>query len=137
MKTPLFASGNAALPCPENFSLALGGPLFQLFRWAHLSDDGLQLVRRRAVVVALFAWLPLLFLSTFERHLVGGSTTVPFMMDLEVHVRFLVAVPLLIGAELMVHERLRSAVRQFLERRLIPEDAMARFDAAIVSSSRL
>jgi hypothetical protein len=34
----------------EDFSLVLGGPLFQLFRRAHLSGDGLELVRRRILV---------------------------------------------------------------------------------------
>jgi hypothetical protein len=137
MKSFMAASGNAVQPTAENFSPVLGGPLFQLFLRAHLSDDELQLVRRRAVVLALFAWLPLLLLSTLERHLFGGGLAVPFMMDVEVHVRFLVAVPLLIGAELMVHRRIRPAVTQFLERRLIPEDAMPRFDAAVASSFRL
>jgi hypothetical protein len=137
MKSPTSASSNGVIASSENFSLVLGGPLFQLFLRARLSDDALQLARKRALVVALFAWLPLLLLSTFERHLFGGSTTVPFVMDLEVHVRFLVAVPLLIGAELMVHQSLRPAVQQFLERQLIPDGAMAQFDAAIASSFRL
>ncbi len=131
------ASGNAVLPTAENFSPVLGGPLFRLFLRINLSDDELRLVRRRAVVLALFTWLPLLLLSTFERHLFGGGLALPFMMDVEVHVRFLVAVPLLIGAELMTHRRLRPAVQQFLERRLIPDSEMARFDAAVASSFRL
>ena len=131
------ASGNAVLPTAENFSPVLGGPLFRLFLRINLSDDELRLVRRRAVVLALFTWLPLLLLSTFERHLFGGGLALPFMMDVEVHVRFLVAVPLLIGAELMTHRRIRPAVQQFLERRLIPDSEMARFDAAVASSFRL
>lgn len=131
------ASGNAVLPTAENFSPVLGGLLFRLFLRINLSDDELRLVRRRAVVLALFTWLPLLLLSTFERHLFGGGLALPFMMDVEVHVRFLVAVPLLIGAELMTHRRLRPAVQQFLERRLIPDSEMARFDAAVASSFRL
>ena len=40
----------------------------------------------------------------------------PFLLDVEVHVRFLVAMPLLIGAELVVHRRMRPVVKQFLER---------------------
>jgi len=31
--------GVGSLPAPEDFSLVLGGPLFQLLRRAHLSDD--------------------------------------------------------------------------------------------------
>jgi hypothetical protein len=69
--------------------------------------------------------------------LLGGSAAVPFLLDVEVHVKFLVAMPLLIAAELVVHRRMRILVKQFLERHLIPEGAMTRFDAAIASALRL
>jgi hypothetical protein len=36
-------------------------------------------------------------------------------MDVGLHVRFLVAMPLLIAAELIVHERLRAVAKVFLE----------------------
>ena len=62
---------------------------------------------------------------------------VPFLMDVEVHIRFLVTMPLLIIAELVVHRRMRPLVQQFLERNLIPESAMARFEAAVASAFRL
>ena len=120
-----------------DFSLVLGGPLFQLLLQAHLSDDALMLVRQRILFISLFAWLPLLGLAGLEGHLSEGATTVPFLLDLEVHVRFLVAIPLLIAAELVVHQRLRPVVRQFLERRLIPESKIPQFRAAIDSSIRL
>ena len=48
---------------PPDFSLVLGGPLFQLLRRTHLSDDALLMVRRRILVSALLAWFPLLLLS--------------------------------------------------------------------------
>jgi len=122
---------------PRDFSLVLGGPLFQLLRRAHLSDDALMLVRQRVVVIALLAWLPLLVLSALEGHVLGGSVAIPFLLDVEAHVRFLVAMPLLIIAELVVHRRMRPLVRQFLERNLIPESAMTRFEGAIASAFRL
>jgi hypothetical protein len=56
---------------------------------------------------------------------------------MEVHVRFPVALPLLIVAELVVHERMRPLLQQFRERNLIPGAAMARFDPAIASAFRL
>jgi hypothetical protein len=58
---------------------------------------------------------------------------VPFLWDIEANVRFLVAAPLLIVAELVVHQRMRLIVRQFLDRNLIPEEALPRFDGAIAS----
>ncbi len=122
---------------PPDFSLVLGGPLFQLLRRAHLSDDALLLVRQRVIVIVLLAWLPLLLLSALEGNLWGGSTVVPFLFDIEVHIRFLVALPLLILAEIVVHRRMRPLLQQFLERNLIPENAMTRFESAIASAFRL
>jgi hypothetical protein len=122
---------------PQDFSLVLGGPLYQIFRKAHLTGDALELARQRIIVISLFAWLPLLVLSALEGQLLGVRVAVPFLLDLEVHVKFLLTVPLLIAAELVVHERMRFVVRQFLERNLIPESAMPRFDAAIASAFRL
>ena len=120
-----------------DFSLVLGGPLYQLWRRSHLTDDALEQVRLRIIVISLFAWLPLLLLSALEGHLLGGKAAVPFLLDIEVHVRFLVVVPLFIIAELVVHQRMRFVVRQFLDRNLIPESALPRFDAVIASAFRL
>jgi hypothetical protein len=136
-RTTESSEGLGSLPVPQDFSLVLGGPLFQLLLRAHLSDDALTLVRQRIIVIALLAWLPLLVLSTLEGQVLGGSVAVPFLLDVEVHARFLVAMPLLIAAELVVHRRMRPLLQQFLERHLIPESAMTRFNAAITSAFRL
>ena len=120
----------------QDFSFILGGPLFQLLRRAHLSDDALHLVRLRIGVIALLAWLPLLGLSALEGTLRGG-VTVPFFLDADVHVRFLVALPLLILAELVVHQRMRPIARAFLDRNLIPREALDRFDEAMRAAFRL
>jgi hypothetical protein len=121
----------------QDFSLVLGGPLFQLFRQAHLTGDALELLRRRILVISLLAWLPLLILSALEGQLLGGSAVVPFLLDVEVHIKFLGVLPLLIIAELVVHQRMRFVVKQFLERHLIAENDLPRFDAAIASAFRL
>ena len=115
----------------------MAGRSSSCLRRSHLTDDALQLVRQRIIVISLFAWLPLLALSALEGQLLGGRVAVPFLLDVEVHVKFLLVMPLLIVAELVVHQRMRLVVRQFLERNLIPESALARFDAAIASAFRL
>ena len=121
----------------QDFSLVLGGPLYQLLRRSRLTDDALHLVRRRIIVISLLAWLPLLALPALEGVALGGNVAVPFLLDVEVHVKFLLVIPLMIAAELVVHQRMRFVVRQFLERNLIPESALPRFDAAIASACRL
>lgn len=121
----------------EDFSLVLGGPLFQLFRRAHLSDDALHLARRRVIVIALICWFPLLVLSAADGQLLHGTVAVPFLRDVDVHVRFLIAVPLLIGAEVVVHMRMRKLVQLFLDRHLISESSMSRFEKAVDAALRL
>jgi hypothetical protein len=122
---------------PPDFSLVLGGPLYQLLRRARLSDDALHLQRRRIVVIALLAWLPLLVLSAPGGHLLGSSVAVPFLMDVDVHVKFLVVIPLLVAAELVVHQRMRTLTTTFRDRNLIPDSAETRLQAAIASAYRL
>jgi len=120
-----------------DFSIALGGPFYRILRRIHLSGDSLKLLRQRVIVLSLVAWLPLLLLSALEGHALGGSVSVPFLTDLEAHARFLLVLPLLIIAELVVHRRMHTVVRQFLERKLIPEDAITRFEDATASANRL
>jgi hypothetical protein len=127
----------SASPAGGDFSLVLGGPLYQLLRRAHLADDALSLQRRRIVVITLLAWLPLLVLAALDGRLMGGGVAVPFLFDVDLHVKFLVALPLLVVAELVVHQRMRSLVENFQARRLVPAESIGRFEAAIASAYRL
>jgi len=121
----------------EHFSIVHGGPLFQLLLRAHLTGDALTLVVRRVILFVLISWVPLLALSAFGGHLLDGNVALPFLQDIETHIRFLVVVPLLLAAELVVHRRLLPVARSFLDRDLIGAADEERFDAAITSAFRL
>src|SRR6185295_4098603 len=56
---------SAATPLtdPGDFSIVLGGPLFQLLRRAHLSGNALELQVQRVLAMTAVSWLPLLILS--------------------------------------------------------------------------
>jgi hypothetical protein len=43
-----------------DFSLVLGGPLYQLLRKAHLEGDAMELLHRRVLAAILLTWVPLL-----------------------------------------------------------------------------
>jgi hypothetical protein len=137
MTAPTTASYAQAVRDAQNFSLVHGGPLFQLLLRARLASDGMTLVGRRAIVFVLIGWVPLLVLSARDGHLLDGGVAVPFLRDLETHIRFLVVIPLLLAAELVVHRRLMPVVRAFLDRDLIRDADDERFDAAINSAFRL
>ena len=120
-----------------DFSVVLGGPLFQLWRRSRLAGNGLELLHRRIAVFVVVSWIPLLLLSVAEGRAWGGSETLPFLYDIEAHVRQLIALPLLILAEWVVHQRMRPVVQQFLSRGLIPDSQRPAFDAAVASAMRL
>ncbi len=120
----------------QDFSLVLGGPLYQLLVRSRLEDSALGHLKRRIVVIALLAWLPLFLLCLFDGKALGG-VRIPFLYDIEMQLRFLVALPLFIVAELMVHRRIRTIVQQFLDRGIIPGEALPRFSAIIDSAMRL
>ena len=126
-----------ATPLEEDFSIVLGGPLFQALRRAHLTGDALEMVRRRISFFALLAWLPLLALAVLDGKAWGGAVAVPFLYDIDVHARFLVALPLLIVAELVVYRRMRAIVAQFVTLGLVRGSVRERFDQAIAGAMRL
>jgi hypothetical protein len=113
----------------------LGGPFYQLCLRSRLVRPAVELVERRIVAFAAAAWLPLLVLSILDGNAAGG-TKVPFLLDPDVHVRFLLALPVLIWAELAVHHYLSLVVSAFVERRIVGPGERARFDAIIAASMR-
>jgi hypothetical protein len=123
-------------PPPEDFSLVLGGPLYQMCMRLRLVRPPADLTERRVIAVIVMAWLPLLGLTLAGGTALGGAT-VPFLFDLHVHIRFLLALPLLIGAEPMVHQRLRVTVSQFIDRGIIAPEDRPRFDGIIAAAMRL
>jgi hypothetical protein len=133
--------GKTAMSLPSvsqetsDFSLVLGGPCYQLFRRAHLSGTALEFLWRQMVVISLSAWLPLAILTIIYGHSLG-SQNLSFLRDIESHARFLVALPVLIFAERVVHDRIRPVVKRFVERGVITQKDLPTFYSAINSALR-
>jgi hypothetical protein len=121
---------------PPDFSLVLGGPLYQMFRRTHLTGPTLQLLRRRIAFFVLFCWVPLAVLSLVDAHFLGG-TKLPFFRDILTHVRLLVALPVLILAEVIVHQRIPPVVKGFVERCVVTPEDLPKFYSAIHSALRM
>jgi hypothetical protein len=127
---PLFAEPE------EDFSLVLGGPLYQFWRRLHAAGPTLDLLMRRMIGIPLVAWLPLLVLTVYEGVAIG-RVPVPFLYDLDAHARFLVAIPLLLLAEVVIHQRIRPVVRQFVDAGIVTPQVLPGFRAAIDRAMRL
>jgi hypothetical protein len=84
----------------------------------------------------MIAWLPLLILSLLGGHALGGGITLPFLHDIETQIRLLIALPVLIFAELIVHMRLRPVLQRFVDRNIVLADDLPKFHAAIDSATR-
>lgn len=120
----------------QEFSPALGGPLFQLYLRAHLSGSALELLRRRLLVIPLFAWTPLFILAALGDRAFSG-VRIPFLNDVEAHTRFLVALPLLVLAEVFVHRRVSPLMPRLVERGIVVGDDVPLLEAAVRSAVRI
>src|SRR5688572_7094351 len=131
------AAQHAGSPAaPEDFSLAVGGPLYRLLLKARLARPPLALLHRRLLLIPALAWLPLLALTLADGRAVGG-VAIPFLHDVEAYARFLVALPVLVMAEVILHRCLGDVVAQFRLRRMVPPETAPRFSAAMDSAIRL
>jgi len=119
-----------------DFSLVLGGPIFQLLRKSHLEGEAMELLHRRIFACILLTWFPLLLLSALGTG-IGSVGRISFFHDIEVHARFLVALPILLGAELLVHSRVRPIVRRFVEWRIVLPHDILLFHKAIESAVKI
>ncbi|MDX1902455.1 MAG: hypothetical protein SFW66_10745 [Gammaproteobacteria bacterium] len=121
---------------PEDFSLAVGGPLYRLCLLVGLLKKPLLLYKRRIIFISLLAWLPLFLLAAFGGVAFGG-VKVPFIYDIDVHVRFIIALSLLIYAEVIAHDRIHVVVEQFLKTNIISANDRQKFQHIIASAVRL
>src|SRR3954454_14794556 len=96
----------------EDFSLVLGGPLYQLMLRSGLIDPPLGHLAWRIGVITGIAWLPLVLLTIFAGRFAGG-VRVPLLYDFEVHTRLLFSLPLMILAELVVYGRMGFVRAEF------------------------
>lgn len=81
-------------------------------------------------------WLPLLFLSAITGHVFGGYG-LPFRDDIETHVRYLIALPALLIAEFLVHQRILPVLKLFVERGILASEDVPKFQAAINGATRV
>src|SRR5262245_30144370 len=92
-------------PSKEEFSLVVGGPLYQLYLRGHLAQHPLDLLHRRILTFILITWVPLFVLTVIGGKAFDG-VHVPFLKDLATHVRFLISIPLFLIGEITVHNNI-------------------------------
>jgi hypothetical protein len=124
-------------PNVRPFLLMEGGPLYHVEQRVGLMKKGKRLTIRRAVVAALLAWFPLLILSAIQGAAWGHKVDVPYLRDFSAWTRFLIAIPLLLLAEIIIGPRVSEAAEHFVTSGVVTEKDYQRFDRAIVDGLRL
>jgi hypothetical protein len=108
------------------FSLTEGGPGSSVMKRLHLVHPELGTgAMRTAVCLIALTWAPLFLLCLLEGLALRG-VRVPFVYDIAAHARFLLAVPVLVLADIPIGVRLRQVVRQFIAAHLIRENEKAK-----------
>jgi len=115
----------------EGFSLVNGGPSHRLMLRVGLARPDAPRLGKRAVVISLFAWLPLLALALAQGLAYGTAVRVPLLFDLVTYARFLIALPVFIGAERVIDRWASAALRHFRDSDLVREEDAPRFEWAL------
>jgi len=121
----------------DDFSITRGGPLHSLLARLGLSGDQRRQVARKVVFAILVTWLPLLVLSLIQGQAYRTQTQIPFLKDLAVNVRFLIAVPILILAEPAIDQKWRILVLEYIRSGLVSQKDLPCFEEAIKGTTRL
>ena len=112
----------------RNFSIVVGGPVYDLLHRFNLVRQTLPNVGRRVVALLAVIWLPLLLLSLRDGVAFGHQVRIPFLYDFAVYGRFLIGLPLLLYAELLIDPAIRQAVAEFVDARLVPDQELPEFE---------
>src|SRR5687767_4220742 len=107
-----------------------------LARLGLMKSDGLR-VGRRALLLAVIAWVPLVLLSAVEGLALRPDPRESMLLDIAAHARYLIGLPLLVIAEAVCLPQLASIARHFDGMGLIPPANRPRYDQLLESTRRL
>jgi hypothetical protein len=124
-------------PAIRPFHLMEGGPLFRIERRIGLIKANAPFTMRRAILGACFTWLVLLILSALQGTAFSNAVGIPFLRDFSTYSRFLIGVPLLLVAELLLGPRIAEVAKHFLVAGIVREDDFQAFDEDVENSLRL
>jgi hypothetical protein len=120
----------------ERFSLVAGGPFHSVLRRLGLVGEDQLPLPRAAIGLALAAWLLPGVLAAAQSLVDGAHSGWGYFTDLTVYARFLIAIAVMVATERHADRRLEMLARQFRSARLITDDGMPAFRAALAKADR-
>jgi len=121
---------------PRPFSLVQGGLFYHFERFFRLVREAPPDPAFRMWGGVVVTFLPLVVLAAIQNVLIGPRVTLPLLLDFTIWARFVIAIPLLVGAERNIDGRLAVAVRHFRTSELVGEEARGGLEAAIAKVER-
>ena len=118
-------------------SLVRDDPLFRVERAVGLIPAAGSGIGRRAVLFAAITWLPIALWAAWARRALPGTVAEPLLEHFGVHVRCLVAIPLLVIAEAMAQAQTLSIVPYFVRSGLVSEADRPRLRGVVAGIVRL
>ena len=113
------------------FSLVDNEPPLRWQRAVHLAPHDDLGVGRRAVVFALVGWLPIALWALIRGRFIQAAAGEPLLQHFGVHVRCLVAIPLLILGEATLHKAALRYFPQFISSGLVDEATRPAFESVL------
>jgi hypothetical protein len=121
----------------HDFSLVMGGPIYDFLLGRGLLRFALPNLARRILLIVALTWLPLLVLSLKDGLAFGHRVTIPFLADFSMYGRFLLGLPLLLIAEVVIDPSIRTVVGEFVDARLVPDKELPEFEAVLAKARKM
>nr|WP_315597788.1 hypothetical protein [uncultured Cupriavidus sp.] len=121
----------------QGFSLVRNDLLFRLQRRLGLIPAAGLGVVRRAVFYSMLCWLPLVIWAWWAGRMMPGGPAEPLLGHFGVHVRCLVAIPLMIIGEALAQRLVPICFAQFMRTGTVDEALIPRFREVIEAGTRL
>ena len=118
------------------FSIVDGGLFDEGLKRAGLNKPGVKFLGLRLAALVIVSWLPLLILSAKAGLILGNAVQIPFLHDFAVQARLLLAIPLLMIAEIVIAPKLRVVVRHFFTSGLVVEKDLSELCQLIADAVR-
>ena len=115
----------------SHFSVVIGGPVYDFLMRHGIVRLRLPNVMRRVGAFVAITWLPLFFLSLTGGVAFGDKVRIPLLYDFAVNGRLLLALPLMLLAEIVIDPAIRSAVQEFIQSGLVQETEFPGFETVL------
>lgn len=121
----------------EDASVFDHAPPLGLQQWLGLSKPHAPNVLRRALVLALIGWAPLVLFAILQSLWLRADHFAPLVAEVGLHARYLAAVPLLVLAEAWCVPQINAIAQHFLRSGIVRRQDESRFGHALDSTRTL